>query len=88
MFFFLLYIILTPNTRLLLLERALAHSQYSLNQINAFYNSNADESSFDGLLNEVIERHQALTETLQAANYSMHFYANFRILIYVQNINI
>ena len=41
-----------------------------LNQINAFYQSNADASSFQGLLNEVIERHQALTEALQAAQYS------------------
>ena len=41
-----------------------------LNQINAFYQSNADASSFQGLLNEVMERHQALTEALQAAQYS------------------
>lgn len=41
-----------------------------LNQINAFYQSNAESSAFEGLLNEVQERHNAMTESLQAAQYS------------------
>eukprot|EP01084_Bolivina_argentea_P181239 313040_1 len=44
--------------------------QNDLNQINAFYNSNADDTEFDNLLNEVQERHQALAEQLQSANYN------------------
>jgi len=43
---------------------------HDLSQINGFYTSNADASSFEGLLNEVVERHAALTENLQNFNYS------------------
>ena len=41
-----------------------------LNQINAFYQSNADAQAYEGLLSEVKERHQAFAESLQAAQYS------------------
>jgi len=43
---------------------------HDLNQINDFYTSNADASSFEKLLNEVVERHQVLTQNLQNANYN------------------
>eukprot|EP00486_Rosalina_sp_Unknown_P003993 CAMPEP_0201572722 /NCGR_PEP_ID=MMETSP0190_2-20130828/16136_1 /ASSEMBLY_ACC=CAM_ASM_000263 /TAXON_ID=37353 /ORGANISM="Rosalina sp." /LENGTH=932 /DNA_ID=CAMNT_0047998835 /DNA_START=103 /DNA_END=2904 /DNA_ORIENTATION=- len=41
-----------------------------LNQINAFYQSNAEPTAFEGLLTEVQERHTAMGESLQAAQYS------------------
>ena len=47
-----------------------AEKTNDLNSINAFYQSDADDKAFQDLLNEVVERHQAFTEQLQAANYS------------------
>ena len=41
-----------------------------LNQINAFYQSNAEPSAFENLVNQVQERHNAMNESLQAAQYS------------------
>eukprot|EP01084_Bolivina_argentea_P216666 368036_1 len=41
-----------------------------LNQINAFYQSNADKQQFEVLLQDVTERHQALKEALNNCNYN------------------
>eukprot|EP00484_Ammonia_sp_Unknown_P025442 CAMPEP_0197026236 /NCGR_PEP_ID=MMETSP1384-20130603/6370_1 /TAXON_ID=29189 /ORGANISM="Ammonia sp." /LENGTH=933 /DNA_ID=CAMNT_0042454875 /DNA_START=95 /DNA_END=2896 /DNA_ORIENTATION=+ len=41
-----------------------------LNQINAFYQANEDATAFSKLLEDVKERHQAMNEALQAAQYN------------------
>eukprot|EP00485_Elphidium_margaritaceum_P004021 CAMPEP_0202688196 /NCGR_PEP_ID=MMETSP1385-20130828/3723_1 /ASSEMBLY_ACC=CAM_ASM_000861 /TAXON_ID=933848 /ORGANISM="Elphidium margaritaceum" /LENGTH=934 /DNA_ID=CAMNT_0049343105 /DNA_START=25 /DNA_END=2829 /DNA_ORIENTATION=+ len=46
-----------------------SEKSHDLNQINDFYQSNADASAFQKLCADVVERHQALAEQLQNIEY-------------------
>jgi len=47
-----------------------AEKTQDLHQINGFYAANDDASSFEALLNDVIERHQVFSTNLREANYN------------------